>query len=234
VVVDPHALTRHGDAPTRALVAFTITVAERPWAVSGADRTALRAAGLDDAAILHALLQAALFGHHNRIADAVGVDADYPDRFAAPRPEAATPAYHPAPLSELAAATGHAAAPITLALREGISDRLAGWLAHVLDRDDHLDRRRRALVRATVATWLGDARPLAAVTPSDDLDRALVALTELVVLAPWRLGPAAYADVRTLGLADDAAVFAAVATASTCALDSRIHAVLDRLARPGR
>lgn len=226
MVLDPHALARHGDAATRALAAFTITVAERPWAVTGADRAALRAAGLDDAAILHALLQAALFGHHNRIADAVGVAADYPDRFSSPRPEPATPAYHRAPPMDHGAPLARTAGPITLALREGMPERLAGWLAHVLDRDDHLDRRRRAVIRATVAGCLGDASPLATVTPTDDLDRALVALTDLVVLAPWRLGPDAYADVRALGLVDDAAVFAAVAVASTCAVASRIDVVL--------
>lgn len=197
----------------------------------------MRAAGLENAAILHALLQAALFGHHNRIADAVGVDADYPDRFASPRPEAATPAYdaapplaHEYPVADAAAANANesapAAGPITLALRDGMPERLAGWLAHVLEREDHIDRRRRTLIRATVATRLGDTSVPTAIPPSDDLDRALVTLTELVVLAPWRLAPTAYADVRALGLTDDAAVFAAIATASTCAVASRINVVL--------
>ena len=52
-----------------------------------------------------------------------------------------------------------------------------------------------------------------------------------MTLAPWRLGPAAYTRIRQLGMADDAAVFDAVATASSAGVFSRIRVTLAALAR---
>jgi len=225
-VIDPHSVTRHADPVIRELARLTIVVTERPWSLTGDDLARAHAAGLEDAGVLHAILQTSLFGHLNRIADAVGVDADYPDRFGSPHVEPATPPYlHPVdpPPPGVGA--------VTLALRDGASDLAAAWSAHALGRDTPpLDARRRAVISSAVATALGD-RSIAATAPTDELDRALVALAEVVTLAPWRLGPPAYARIRELGLADDAAVFDAVATASGCTVLSRITVSLSGLAR---
>jgi hypothetical protein len=194
--------------------------------MTGADLADARTAGLDDAGILHAVLQASLFGHFNRIADAVGVDLDYPDRFHAPHVEPATPPY----LWPTSVPDPHAPRPIELASRPGAGDLAAAWERYALDREAPLTRRQRALVAAAVAARLGDAStpPL---TPETDLDRAIVDLADLVTLAPWKLGPPAYARIRLLGLTDDSAVFDAVATASSVGVFSRIRVTLAALAR---
>jgi hypothetical protein len=207
-------------------------LAERPWALRGADLARLRGAGLDDAAILHAVLQGSLFGHLNRIADAVGVDADYPDTFGAPRLVPETPAYL-APAPGEAPDPAPAAPPIELASRPGAIELHEAWRAHALDRDGDggaLDRAQRAVIAHAVAVRLGDASVPAA-APATELDHALVELADLVALAPWRLGPAAYARLRALGLADDAAIFDAVATASSSTVFSRIRVALAGFAR---
>jgi hypothetical protein len=179
--------------------------------------------------VLHAILQAALFGHLNRIADAVGVDADYPDHYGSPRVEAATPAYLAPGPAEVP--DPHAARPIELASRAGAVDLLAAWRAHALDRDGGpLGRRQRAVIAHAVAARLGDLT-VAPVEPETELDHALIELADVVTLAPWRLAPRAYDRVRAAGLADDAAVFDAVATASSCTVFSRIAAALAALAR---
>jgi alkylhydroperoxidase family enzyme len=226
-VIDPRAVAdRHPDSTVRALARLTIDVTERPWALTGADLAATRAGGLDDAGILQAVLQTSLFGHLNRIADAVGVDADYPDSFGAPHVEPATPPY----LRPRCAPDPDAARPIELAARAGAADLLAAWRAHVLDRDRPLTRRHRALIAHIVAARLGDGsvEEAAADTP---LEHALLDLADVTTLAPWRLGPAAFAPLRALGLADDAEVFDAVATASSCTVFSRVAATLAALAR---
>lgn len=222
---------RHPDPAIRTLTWLAVTVTERPWSLIGADLARARAAGLDDASVLHAILQASLFGHLNRIADAVDVDADYPDTFGAPHVEPATPPYiapGPGEVPDPAAPR-----PIELAARPGAVDLLAAWRAHALDRDTApLRRRERAIIARAVAVRLGDAaRELAAVEPETALDHALVELADVVTLAPWRLAPAAYDRVRAAGLADDAAVFDAVATASSCTVFSRIAVALAALAR---
>ena len=227
MVIDPRAVAdRHPDATVRALVRLAVAVTEQPWAMTGAELDRARAAGLDEARVLHAVLQAALFGHFNRIADAVGVDLDYPDSFGAPHVEPATPPY----LWPTSAPDPHAPRPIELTSRPGAVDLATAWERYALDRDAPLTRRQRAVVAAAVAARLGDAAkpPL---TPETDLERALVDLADLVTLAPWRLGPAAYTRIRQLGMADDSAVFDAVATASSAGVFSRIRVTLAALAR---
>jgi len=227
VVIDPRAVAdRHPDPIVRALVRLAVAVTEHPWALTGAELTAARAAGLDDAGILHAVLQASLFGHFNRVADAVGVDLDYPDSFGAPHVESATPPY----LRPTSAPDPHVQKPIELASRSGAVDLASTWERYALDRGAPLTRHQRAVVAAAVAECLGDAT-MSHISPETDLDRALVDLADLVTLAPWRLGPSAYTKIRALGLEDDGAVFDAVATASSAGVFSRIRVTLAALGR---
>jgi alkylhydroperoxidase/carboxymuconolactone decarboxylase family protein YurZ len=226
-VIDPHAVgTRHPDLKVRAIVALVIAITERPWSITHRDAEAARAAGLDDASILQVVLQASNFGHLNRLADAVGVEADYPNSFGAPQIEPATPPYL-WPVDAPPVATGR----INLALREAAAEPYAAWQAVALGRDSGmLDRRRRSVIASAVAARLGDrAVPATAVT--DEIDHVLVELADIVTLAPWRLGPAAYQRVRELGFVDDADVFDVIATASSCTVFSRIATVLAGLAR---
>jgi hypothetical protein len=194
--------------------------------MSGRDLAEMRAAGFADTAILQAVLQAANFGHLNRIADAVDITADYPDHFAAPRVVPATPPYLP----PVDAPDPTADKPLRLADRDSAIDLYSAWRAHAVDRDGGIDRRRRAVIARAVAVRIGD-RSVADAALVDELDHALFELAEVVTLAPWRLGPDAYSRVRRLGLADDADVFDAVATASSCTVFSRIETVLSALAR---
>ena len=226
-MVDPRAVAdRHPDATVRALTRLTIDATERPWALTRADLERARAGGLDDPGILHATLQTSLFGHLNRIADAVGVDADYPDTFGAPHVVPATPPYlWPETIPDPAAAQ-----PIQLSSRPGAVDLVAAWREHALERDVPLTRRQRAVVAHAVAERLGDAT-VAPAPPANDLEHALVALADIVALAPWRLGPDAFAPIRALGLADDRDVFDAAATASSCTVFSRINVTLAAFAR---
>lgn len=227
MVIDPRAVAeRHPDPKVRSLVRLAVTVTEHPWAMSGADLARARTGGLDEAEILHAVLQASLFGHLNRIADAVGVACDYPDSFGAPHAEPATPPY----LWPDSMPGADAPRPIELASRPGAVELAATWERYALDRDAPLTQHHRAVVASAVAARLGDAT-VEQVTPDTELDRALVDLADLVTLAPWRLGPAAYTSIRALGLTDDAAVFDAVATASSLGALSRIRVALAALAR---
>jgi alkylhydroperoxidase family enzyme len=228
VVIDPRAVgDRHPDPAVRALVRLAVGVTEHPWAMTGVDLAHFRAAGLADTAILHAVLQSCLFGHFNRIADAVGVDLDYPDTFGAPHIEPATPAYlWPDTVPDQATPR-----PVDIANWPAALDLATAWEQYALERDSPLTRHQRMVVAAAVAQRLGDAtrQPVA---PESDLEAALVDLADVVTLAPWRLGPDAYAKVRDLGLPDDADVFDAVATASSAGVLSRMRVSLAALARP--
>ena len=117
-----------------------------------------------------------------------------------------------------------------LALRPGVVEVYGAWRAYAVEREGHLDRRRRGVIARAVADRIGDLREQGS-APDDELDHALVELAELSTLAPWKLGSEAYQRVRALGLTDDAAVFDAIATASSCQVFSRIAVVLAGLAR---
>src|ERR1700677_642981 len=93
VIADPRALSERATDPVvRVLVHLAQRVTETPWLLSGREREQAHAAGLDDTALLHAVLLSAYFGHLNRIADAVGVDLDYSVTIAPLHAEPATPA----------------------------------------------------------------------------------------------------------------------------------------------
>jgi len=227
VVADPRGVAdRHADPVVRALLRLTIDATERPWALTGSDLERAHAGGLDDSGILHAILQTSLFGHFNRIADAVGVDADYPDSFGAPHLVPSTPPY----LWPDTVPDPRMPQPIELSARPGAVDLVTAWRQHALERDAPLTRHHRAVVAHAVAERLGDAT-VSPAPPANDLDRALVTLADIVALAPWKLDPEAYAPIRALGLADDAEVFDAVATASSCTVFSRINVTLTAFAR---
>ena len=66
------------DARTRALCDFAAKSTHAPATISRADVEALRAHGLDDAAVHDATQVIAYFNYINRIADAVGIE-DEPD-----------------------------------------------------------------------------------------------------------------------------------------------------------
>ncbi len=226
-MIDPRAVAdRHPDALIAALVTLAVQVTERPWSLTRADLDRARAAGLDDSSILHVVLQSSLFGHFNRIADAVGVDLDYVDRCGAPHIEPATPPY----LWPSSPPDPDRSREIDLASRDGAAELAAAWQRCALERAAPLAREQRTLIAAAVAERLGD-RSVTSRMPQGPVDRALVDLADLVTLAPWRLGPAAYEPLRELGLTDDRSVFDVVATASSAGVFSRIRVALAGLSR---
>jgi hypothetical protein len=86
------------------------------------------------------------------------------------------------------------------------------------------------VINHAVAVRLGDAS-VSETEPRTLLETALVDLADVVTLAPWRLGPRAFAPIRAAGLVEDAQVFDAVATASSCTVFSRIAVALAAFAR---
>jgi hypothetical protein len=192
------------------IVRMAIAVTEAPWSVT-------RDPSLDPAIAEHVVLQASLFGHLNRIADAVDVPNDYPDDFGAPHVDPTTPLYAFAP--EVIACD----AKITL---PNVADALAAWRSHAFDRDAPLLRNERTVIRGLASRSLGEK--VDAPTPATEREHALAAVTDIVARAPWRLNPLTYAPLYALGF-DHVAVFDAIATASTAVTMSRIAVALSRV-----
>jgi alkylhydroperoxidase family enzyme len=223
VVADPRAVAAGWHEPRiRILAEITILVTEAPWRLSRDHRERAGAAGLSDDDVLHAIALASLFGHLNRIADAVAVPLDYTVRRLPPRADPWVPA--------LASAPPRCAGPpaIDLARRPATQAALVEWRGYALDRDAPLTRAQRAAIARDVAAWLGDG----GASPDDAAPAhatELRALAKVVTLAPWQLGPASFDALRAAGF-DDAALFDVCATASSAGVFSRIAVALGALA----
>jgi hypothetical protein len=160
------------------------------------------------------------------VADAVGIELDYPAVVKPPDADPATPPYLRAPPAQWSGANRSSALDVTL--RPGVIAPLSAWRAHALEREAPLDRRQRAIIAHAVAELLGDfsTEPAA---PGSALDAALVATADEITLAPWRLGAGTVDRLREAGLPDDAVVFDAIATAAACTTLSRIRVALAAL-----
>jgi alkylhydroperoxidase family enzyme len=197
VIDDPRGIAERGPTPrVRALAAIAIAVTETPWQLPAGELSA------DDRA--HAISLAVYFNHLNRIADAVAVPLDYAVEREPSHADRSVPAFARAPSIR---ATDHVLSP-----------GFAAWRDYVLEREAPLARIDRSLIARHVGGLLGHA--VDGPAPSTLRDHALLALAELVTLAPWQLDDAAYAPLRDQGF-DDAAVFDVVVTASTAGMCAR-------------
>jgi alkylhydroperoxidase family enzyme len=211
VISAPRAVAERWPEPRqRALAGVAAIVTETPWRLSRAI-----AGPLDDDALLHTIALASFFGHLNRIADAVAVPLDYQVRIEPPHAEPATPALLPAP-----GVLGGGRA-LELERRPATAAALASWRSYLMDHGSStLSRERRAMIEHRVATLLGAPVELVH-EPSSQIDHTLLALAELVTLAPWRLDDHAFAPLRDEGFTD-AALFETCAVASSAGVWARI------------
>jgi alkylhydroperoxidase family enzyme len=212
VIADAHAVaTRWLDARQRMLAELASVVSETPWALSPDHHARSRDAGLSDDDLLHAIALAALFGHLNRIADAVAVPLDYEVRHLPSHAEPATPPLHRAP------APRRGTPALAIESRPATAAALTAWRDYLVARDPA-----NLQIAAWVAGLLGDGDPV----PADA--SALRRLVEQVTLAPWQLGDDAFAPLRASGY-DDAALFDVCAAASSFGVFSRIRVALTAL-----
>jgi alkylhydroperoxidase family enzyme len=226
-MADPRGAS--ADPADRAIAGLAALVTEAPWSLRAPDLVRARAAGLDDATVLHVVLLSAFFGYLNRVADGVGIELDYD----VPTPPPADPATEPLPRPAPPDWPFPERAPISLADRPETAAAVAAWREHMLERDAPLSRARRALICRTVAESLGDLEGVRGnvVAPGDALDVAISAYAELLTRAPWRLGAEALAPLRAAGLADEA-LFDLIATAAYATFASRSAVALAALGRP--
>jgi alkylhydroperoxidase family enzyme len=208
------------------LAGFASVLAEAPWAITAADVDALRAVGLNSAAVLHAVVLASYFNYLNRVADAVDIEFDYqsplprllkdPARTALPRPPRAGWSAGPPPL------------PMRLSERPTTHEPFVRWSSYVLEREAPLSRRERQVLVRAVAAQLGDLRgyeTFADADPRDARERTLADYAVTLTVEPWKLTQAHVATLHELGL-DDVGVLEVIAVSSFQNTASRLNLVL--------
>ena len=209
----------------RALAGFCAVLAEAPWTITSADLEPLRAAGLSDASVLHAVALSSFFNYLNRVADAVDIEFDYEsplprisrvEREPLVRPERSDWPRRPPPLA------------MKLSERPGTLEPFVRWRAYVLERDAPLSRRDRRVLARAAAAALCDAEGVGTLddgAPRDRREETLAAFSTTLTAAPWRLDAARLEQLRALGL-DDAGLLDAISVASFQNTASRLNLVL--------
>jgi alkylhydroperoxidase family enzyme len=194
-----------GSLPPRAaaLARLATTLTAEPWAVRPEHLDAVAREGLDRDQVEAAITVIAMFNYFTRVADATGIEFDYPTplpafeadtcRVPAPRPAAAAV---PALTRPRSAALGAA---------------WQTWREYVLSSDQPLSRRERQLAAATAAEESGDRFPDA--PERIPADEPLIAFARKLSREPWAMQPADLDTLRAHGYAEPAILHLISATA---------------------
>jgi alkylhydroperoxidase family enzyme len=214
------------EAPESAIRALATAVTQEPWALERADYDRARAAGLGDDSILQAVILSAYFNYLNRVADAVDIEFDYES--ALPRPDR-DPLREPIPRASPQHWPTAPALGLRLSQRPLTAQAFDRWQTYVLERDEPLSRRDRAVLVRAVASSLCDARTLDALgdaVPRSPREELLAAYAEVLTATPWRLTEAHLHGLRALGL-DDRGLLDVISVASFQNTASRLRLVLE-------
>lgn len=189
----------------------------------------LRRHGLDDGQVETAVGVIAMFNYFTRVADATGIEFDYPTPLPAFEPDvcqvtAVRPARPAVPAPETAGR------PLPTA--ESVRTLWKDWRAWLLDGDEPLSNAERRLAARIAAEQTGDWAGAAelAVSPEDPGDE-LAGFARKLSREPWRMTQSDLHALRAAGYSEQAILYAIAVIAHQNA-DSRLVAGL-RAAREG-
>ena len=188
----------------RALARLAVTLTARPWALTAQAVGDARRRGLDEDQIEAAIGVISLFNYFTRVADATGIEFDYPT---------ALPAFEPdlgqatAPRPDRPIASSEPAADRRRPRPGGLRSAWDSWRACMLEADQPLSQRERRLLAAAAAEeaadWAG-AEALGGSGSAADGDDQLTGFARKLSRQPWRMGPEDLESLRSLGYSEPA------------------------------
>lgn len=188
----------------RALARLAVTLTARPWALTVEAVQDARRQGLDEDQIEAAIGVISLFNYFTRVADATGIEFDYPTALPAFEPDMGqvTAPRPDRPVSFSGPAGGRR--------RPGLSGLRAAWeswRAYVLEADQPISQRERRLLAAVAAEeaadWAG-AEALNGHRSGPDGDDELIGFARKLSRQPWRMGKEDLERLRSLGYSEQA------------------------------
>lgn len=187
-----------------ALARLAGTLTAEPWALTPRIVQDATAHGLDDEQIEAAVGVVAMFNYFTRVADATGIDFDYPSPLPPFEPDrcqlpSARPA-RPAPDRTLVR-------PTLRILREAWDP----WRQYLLNKDEPISRRERRLLAATAAEQSADRD--GEVDPRTEPERILVEFARKLSRHPWTMEFTDLDTLRACGYSDPAILHIISATA---------------------
>jgi alkylhydroperoxidase family enzyme len=188
----------------RALARLAVTLTARPWALTQEAVQDVRRQGLDEDQLEAAIGVISMFNYFTRVADATGIEFDYPTalpafepdlgQVTAPRPD------RPVSLSRLA---GSRRRPRL----GGLQAAWESWRAYVLEADEPIGQRERRLLAAVAAEeaadWAG-AEALNEFKSGLDGDNQLIGFARKLSRQPWQMGEGDLERLRSLGYSEQA------------------------------
>ncbi len=205
----------------RALARLAVTLTARPWALTQEAVEDARRQGLDEDQLEAAIGVISLFNYFTRVADATGIEFDYPT---------ALPAFQPdlgqvtAPRPDRPVALSGPAGSRRRPRLEGLRAAWESWRAYVLEADQPISQRERRLLAAVAAEEAADWEGAEALNGSEsgpDGDDQLIGFARKLSREPWRMRKEDLDRLRSLGYSEPAVLHAISVVAHQNA-DSRL------------
>jgi hypothetical protein len=181
-----------------------VTLTARPWALTAEAVQDARRQGLDEGQIEAAIGVISMFNYFTRVADATGIEFDYPT---------ALPAFEPdlgqvtAPRPDRPVEFGGPAGGRRRPRLPGLLAAWESWRACVLESDEPISRRERRLLAAVAAEEAGDwagAEALSGVSSGPDGNDQLIGFARKLSRQPWQMTAADLERLRSLGYSEPA------------------------------
>jgi hypothetical protein len=181
-----------------------VTLTAQPWALTRELVGEARREGLDEEQVEVAIGVISMFNYFTRVADATGIEFDYPT---------ALPAFEPdlgqvgAARPERPASFSGPAAGRRRPRPGGLQAAWKSWRAYVLEADEPISQRERRLLAAVAAEETADwdgAEALGGPGPGPDGDGQLTGFARKLSRQPWRMGEGDLEGLRSLGYSQEA------------------------------
>jgi hypothetical protein len=188
----------------RTLARLAVTLTARPWALTQGAVGDARRQGLDEEQIEAAIGVISLFNYFTRVADATGIEFDYPTALPAFEPDLGqvTAPRPDRPVSFSGPAGGRRGPRL-----EGLRAAWESWRAYVLEADQPISQRERRLLAAVAAEETVDWEGVEAFGGSKSGsagDDQLIGFARKLSRQPWRMGEGDLVRLRSLGYSEEA------------------------------
>ena len=163
-----------------------------------------RRQGLDEEQIEAAIGVISMFNYFTRVADATGIEFDYPTELPAFEPDVCQVT---APRPDRSVSVSRLAGDRRRPRPGGLQAAWESWRAYVLEADEPVSRRERRLLAAVAAEEAADwegADALNGFKSASDADDQLIGFARKLSRQPWRMEEGDLKRLRSLGYSEDA------------------------------
>jgi uncharacterized protein YciW len=188
----------------RTLARLAVTLTARPWALTQEAVGDARRQGLDEEQIEAAIGVISMFNYFTRVADATGIEFDYPTALPAFEPDLCqvTAPRPDRPVSFSGPAGGRRRPQLG-----GLQTAWESWRAYELETDEPISQRERRLLAAVAAEEAADWEGFEALNGFEsvpDGDDQLIGFARKLSRQPWQMEKGDLERLRSLGYSEEA------------------------------